>query len=273
MNHNSRPTPEPAAARPTARSVGADEQTRPRPARTPRKKNGGAMLRPLTVIGHRGARGHAPENSLLALDTGIRLGAQYLEFDVQLAAGELWLLHDLTVDRTTRSKGLLSTMSAARIRALRDKSGEPLPTLREALDLIENRAGVNIELKSWGGCAAAVAEVLREYINEGWPAERFQVSSFHHPELWEFHQLMPEVPIGMLVCGVPLSWAGEAAELGASVLSVSAEFVDAQLIADAHARGLQLWVYTVNDRKQLRALRALGVDGVFSDYPERALKA
>lgn len=226
-----------------------------------------------TVIGHRGARGHAPENSLLALDIGIRLGAQFVEFDVQLAAGELWLLHDLNVDRTTDGKGVLSTMSEAQIRALRDRDGEPIPTLREALDLIENRVGVNIELKTWDGCAAAVAAVLREYIAEGWPAERFQVSSFHHPELWEFHQLLPEVPIGALFCGVPLSWAGEAAELGASVISVSAEFVDARLIADAHARGLQLWVYTVNHKAEVRALRELGVDGVFSDYPERALKA
>lgn len=228
--------------------------------------------RPLTVVGHRGARGHAPENSLLALDTGIRLGAHWLEFDVQLADGELWLLHDLTVDRTTTGRGQLTHMRAAQIRALRDKSGAPLPTLGDALDLIENRAGVNIELKTWDGCAAAVAAVLREYLADGWPVERFQVSSFHHPELWEFHQLLPEVPIGALVCGVPLSWAGDATELGASVLSVSAEFVDPRLVADAHGRGLQLWVYTVNNKAQMRAMRELGVDGIFTDYPDRALK-
>lgn len=225
---------------------------------------------PFTLIGHRGARGHAPENTLLALDTGIRLGAPWLEFDVQLVDGECWLMHDLTVDRTTNGRGLLAKMTAAQIRALDAGQGQAVPTLREALDLIENRAAVNIELKTWDGCAQAVAGILREYIAEGWPADRFLVSSFHHPELWEFHELLPDVPIGALVCGVPLDWAGSALELGASVLSVSSEFVDARLVNDAHQRGLQLWVYTVNDIEEMRALRALGVDAVFTDYPDRA---
>ncbi|HET8882906.1 MAG TPA: glycerophosphodiester phosphodiesterase family protein [Solimonas sp.] len=225
---------------------------------------------PLTVIGHRGARGHAPENTLLSLDTGIRLGAHAIEFDVQLADGELWLMHDLTVDRTTDGHGVLSEMKRAQIRALR-AGGQDVPTLRDALDLIENRVAVNIELKTWNGCAQAVAAVLGEYIGDGWPVERLSVSSFHHPELWEFHALLPQVPIGALICGVPLDWAGPAAELGASVLSVSDEFVDEKLIDDAHERGLQLYVYTVNEIDEMRRMIALGVDGIFTDYPDRAV--
>ncbi|MGH8446410.1 MAG: glycerophosphodiester phosphodiesterase [Solimonas sp.] len=227
--------------------------------------------RPFTVIGHRGARGHAPENTLLALDTGIRLGAPWLEFDVQWVAGECWLMHDLTVDRTTNGRGRLAALRAEQIRALDAGGGQNVPTLRDALDLVENRAGVNIELKTWNGCAQAVARVLRDYIAEGWPAERFLVSSFHHPELWEFRELLPEVPVGALVCGVPLDWAGGAAELGAAVLSVSNEFVDDKLVRDAHARGLKLYVYTVNDPVEMKALKALGVDGIFTDYPDRML--
>ncbi len=224
-----------------------------------------------TIIGHRGARGHAPENTLLSLDTGIRLGAQWLEFDVQLADGELWLMHDLRVDRTTDGHGLLAELSAAQIRALDAGHGENVPRLRDALDLIENRAGVNIELKTWNGCARAVAETLREYLAEGWPAERLLVSSFHHPELWEFHDLLPEVPIGALICGVPLDWAGPAAELGAQVLSISSEFVDEKLVRDAHLRDLLLYVYTVNEVDEMRRLRALGVDGIFTDHPDRGV--
>lgn len=228
--------------------------------------------RPFIVIGHRGARGHAPENTLLALDAGIRLGAHWLEFDVQLADEELWLMHDLTVDRTTNGKGLLADMDAAQIRKLDAGQDQSVPSLREALDLIENRAAVNIELKNWNGCAPAVAAVLREYIADGWPAERFMVSSFHHPELWEFHALLPEVPTGALICGVPLDWAALATEVGAGTLSISNEFVDENLIRDAHARGLQLLVYTVNELDEMRRLLSLGVDGIFTDYPERALQ-
>ena len=110
-----------------------------------------------TVIGHRGARGHAPENTLLAIDTAIRLGADWVEIDAQHHDGELWLMHDLTLERTTNGRGLLTAHSADALRALDAGSGEIIPTLPEALDLIEQRVGVNVELKSWNGCAAAVA--------------------------------------------------------------------------------------------------------------------
>ena len=221
------------------------------------------------IIGHRGARGHAPENTLLSLDTGIHLGADWLEFDVQFADDELWLMHDLTVDRTTNGRGLLTQMRTKAIRALDAGQGQPVPTLSDALDLIDNRAGINIELKTWNGTARAVATLLREYLADGLPPERLLVSSFHHPELWEFHELLPEVPIGALVCGVPLDWASCASELGASVLAVSGEFVDTKLIADAHQRELALYVYTVNDPDEMQQLIAAGVDGIFSDYPDR----
>lgn len=230
-----------------------------------------ADRRPFTVIGHRGARGLAPENTLLGLDTGIRRGASWLEFDVQLAHDQLWLMHDLTVDRTTDGRGPLWELTPRQIRALDAGDGQHVPTLAEALDLIGDRAGINIEIKTWNGTARAVAQLLRRYLDDGWPAERLLVSSFHHPELWEFRQLLPEVPVAALLCGVPLDWAAPASELGASVLAISSEFVDAQLVADAHARDLRVYVYTVNDPDEMRALRTLGVDGLFSDYPDRAV--
>lgn len=229
--------------------------------------------REFTIIGHRGARGLAPENTLLSVDTGIRAGASWIEIDVQHHDGELWVIHDLTVDRTTNGKGLLTDLNAAQIRKLDAGRGEPVPTLAEVLDLVEQRVGVNIELKTWDGCAAATAACLRDYIADGWPANRFVVSSFHLPELWEFKQLLPDVPLGALYCGVPLDWAGIAAELGARYLNISNEFVDRKLIADVHQRGLRMNVYTVNDVEEMKRLRAAGVDGVFTDVPDRMLAA
>lgn len=224
-----------------------------------------------TVIGHRGARGHAPENTLLGIDTGIQLGAHWVEFDVQHHGESLLLMHDLRLERTTNGSGLLSAHPVEALRALDAGQGQQIPTLQEALDLIDQRVGVNIELKTWNGCAAAVARVLREYLAEGWPAERLLVSSFHLPELWEFKQLLPEVPVGALICGVPLDWAGAAEELKAASLNLSDEFIDQRLVADAHARGLRVYAYTVNHPEDMRRLRAIGVDGVFTDYPDRAL--
>jgi glycerophosphoryl diester phosphodiesterase len=224
------------------------------------------------VIGHRGARGHAPENTLLGLDTGIRLGAHWVEFDVQLhPEGALLLCHDLTLDRTTNGHGLLAQCPFEQLRRLDAGQGQQIPTLEEALELIEQRVGANVELKNADGCGEAVAGVLRQYLDAGWPAERFLVSSFHLPELWEFHQAAPEIPVGVLLAGVPLDWAGCASELQAASVNLSSEFVDPRLVADAKAHGRRVYVYTVNDPAEMRALRAVGVDGVFTDYPDRAL--
>lgn len=220
------------------------------------------------LIGHRGARGLAPENTLLALDVGIAAGCTWLEFDVQLhPSGELFLLHDLTLERTTNGRGLASDCDWQTLHTLDAGKGQHVPTLDEALDLIDQRARVNIELKTWDGTAAAVADCLRTRIAEGCSAKQFIVSSFHLPELYEFKQLLPEVPVAVLLCGVPLDWAACAHELQAVALNLSAEFVDARLLADAKARGLKVNVYTVNDTAEYARLAALGVDGVFTDVP------
>lgn len=230
------------------------------------------MAKAFTIIGHRGARGHAPENTLHALQTGIRLGAHWLEFDVQLHdSGALLLFHDLRLERTTNGRGRLIDLDFDALRALDAGEGQQIPTLEEALELVDQQAGVNIELKTADGTGEAVAGVIRNYLAAGWLPEQFLVSSFHLPELWEFKQLAPEIPIGALIGGVPLDWAGCAVELGAATLNLSAEFIDARLIADAHSHGIKVYVYTVNDPAEMRALRALGVDGVFTDYPDRGL--
>jgi glycerophosphoryl diester phosphodiesterase len=228
------------------------------------------MTRPFTIIGHRGARGHAPENTLLALDVGLKLGADWVEFDVQLHDGELLLMHDLRLERTTNGSGRVRDHSLAALRKLDAGQGQQIPTLQEALNLIDQRIGINIELKTWNGTAVAVANVLRDWIAQGGDAEKILVSSFHLPELYEFRQLLTEVSVGALLCGVPLDWAGVAVELGASTLNLSDEFVDERLVADAHARGLKVWVYTVNHPDEMARMRALGVDGIFTDYPDRA---
>lgn len=224
-------------------------------------------------IGHRGARGHEPENTLLAIDTGIALGSDMIEFDVQRCGEQLVVLHDPRLERTTNGAGRVSEVSFDYLRGLDAGKGQQIPTLNEVLALVAGRVSLNIELKSAHGTAAAVATVLRDALNDGWQTEQFLVSSFHLPELYEFKQLAPEIPIAVLVCGVPLDWAACATELGAQALNISAEFADPTLVRDAHARGLKVHAYTVNHPSEIAAMRALGLNGVFSDYPERVLAA
>jgi glycerophosphoryl diester phosphodiesterase len=223
-----------------------------------------------TVIAHRGARGHAPENTFAAFDKAIELGAPWCELDVQWHAGRLWVFHDSRLERCTDGRGPLVDHDAAALRRLDAGGGQQIPWLPEVLDRIDRRMSVNVELKTADGTGAAVAGVLRDYLARGWRAEQFLVSSFHLPELREFKRRLPEVPLGVLLCGVPLDLAGAVTELGAAVLSLDQDFADPALVADGHRRGARVFVYTVNEPEDLRRMQRLGVDGVFTDYPDRA---
>jgi glycerophosphoryl diester phosphodiesterase len=230
-------------------------------------------LPPLTIIGPRGARGLAPENTLSGIETALRLGVDGIEFDVQRHPdGALFLLHDLTLERTTNGKGLADALSFDALRRLDAGQGERIPTLDETLDLIDRRGRINIELKTWNGCAEAVAAVLAARMAQGWDAEQFIVSSFHLPELQHFTRVLPEVPIAALYCGVPLAGAAELATLGATQVHLADEFVDANYVAAAQRDGRPAWAYTVNTLEAAQRLAALGVSGIFTDHPERFLR-
>jgi glycerophosphoryl diester phosphodiesterase len=238
---------------------------------TPPKRSKKAPGPFFTVIAHRGARGHAPENTLPAFDKALALGAKWVELDVQWHAERLWVFHDSRLERCTNGAGWLVDHDADALRRLDAGGGAQIPFLGEVLDRIDRRAGVNVELKTANGTAAAVAEVLRAYLARGWKPAQFQVSSFHLPELRDFRRRLPEVPLGVLLAGVPLNLAAAVTELGAAVCSLDMDFAEPALIADAHARGAKVYVFTVNLPDDIARMKALGVDGIFTDYPERAL--
>ncbi len=230
-------------------------------------------LPPLTIIGHRGARGLAPENTLAGIETALRLGVDGIEFDVQRHPdGALFLLHDLTLERTTNGKGVATQQAFSQLRALDAGQGERIPTLDETLDLIDRRALVNIELKTWNGCAEAVAACVRARLDQGWDAAQFLVSSFHLPELARFTAACPTVPVATLYCGVPLSGLADLDQLRASQVNLADEFVDADYVAAVKASGRSAWAYTVNTVEAAQRLAALGIDGIFTDHPERFLR-
>lgn len=231
-----------------------------------------SISKPLICLGHRGARGYEPENTLLSIDTGIRMGAEFVEFDVQVCEQTLVLMHDPRLERTTNGEGRIDQVSFDYLRSLDAGKGQQVPTLQEVLSLAENRVALNIEIKSAAGTAALLANALRAALSDGWSESQLLVSSFHLPELYEFKQMAPEIPVAVLVCGVPLDWAACASEIGAQALNISAEFADQRLIQDAHSRGLKVYAYTVNHPDDLRALAQAGIDGVFSDYPDRVIK-
>lgn len=232
-------------------------------------------MRPtLLCIGHRGAMGHAPENTLLSIRTALQMGAPAIEIDVFQVDGELIVIHDETLDRTTNGSGRLWDHDFAYLRSLDAGQGERIPTLLEVCDEMAGRACLNIELKG-ADTAPAVVKLLQEVVakpQSPWHLEQFTISSFNHHTLQAVKALDARIAVSVLLYGLPADDAKIGNTLGAVSVNLSLEFIDEQLVVDAHARGLQVFVYTVNDPADLQRMAAMGVDGVFTNYPDRVLE-
>jgi glycerophosphoryl diester phosphodiesterase len=224
----------------------------------------------MKIIGHRGACGYEPENTLISFKKALDLGVDAIELDVYaLKSGELVVIHDDTVDRTTNGKGYVMEHSFESLRKLDAGKGEKIPTLQEVLDVIDRRVIVNIELKG-GETSSLVAGVIDQYKLKGWSDEHFIVSSFNHVELAAFSAIKPTIRTGALICGIPIDLAAFASKVNAYAANLSSEFITAELVGDAKARGLKVFVYTVNDEREIRKMIDLKVDGIFTNYPDRA---
>jgi glycerophosphoryl diester phosphodiesterase len=222
----------------------------------------------MLIIGHRGAMGHAPENTLLSIRKAIELGADWIEIDVYSVNGQLLVIHDDTVDRTTNGKGPLNAYSFAELRALDAGEGEQIPTLQEVLTTVKGKTGLNIELKGKGS-GAAVAKLLSTLPDSEMTS--ILVSSFQMDELLYVSQFDRSIKIGVLA-GNELNSAFEwAHRLGAYSVHLSNKTVTQQLVDQAHRAGLKLYVYTVNETEHMQRLKDMGVDGVFSNFPDRVL--
>lgn len=224
-------------------------------------------MKNLRIIGHRGAAGLEAENTIPSFKRAISLGVDAVELDVWFIDNELFVFHDLELNRLTGASGRVTEQTKDSIRNLLVRGAHPIPTLDEVLRTINRSCAVNIELKG-PHTATPVAKLLTSYVSQfGWQNEEFLVSSFDHRELKRFESAAPRVPIGALVYGVPHDLAACVSELGASTLNISNEFVSRELVNDAHARGARCLAYTVNDPSEFKRLEALGVDGVFTDLP------
>ncbi len=222
-------------------------------------------------IAHRGASGHEPENTLLAVEKAAALGAPWIEIDVFAVEGELVVIHDERLETTTNGTGYVRQRSLAYLRSLDAGKGQKIPLLREVLELAKGRMNVNVELKG-PETAAPVVKLIDEY--EGLPGMaggRILVSSFLHRELVKVRSLNPDIPIGALGFGLPPAHARFAQELGAVSVHTGLSLVNQAFVDDAHRRGLKVLVYTVNHPDDLKRVRVMGVDGVFTNYPELVL--
>ena len=222
-------------------------------------------------IGHRGACGHEPENTLRSVRRALELGAHGIEIDVYFVDGEIIVIHDAKLGRTTNGKGYVARKSFAWLRTLDAGKGERIPTLREVFETVNRRAFINIELKG-RRTAEPVARLIGEFVaKRGWRYEDFLVSSFNRRELRSVGDL--RIPIGLLLTRPSRLYALSARRVRASAVNPAARYVTARFIEDAHRRGLRVFAYTVNAPAEIARLRRIGADGVFTDFPERVVGA
>ncbi len=227
----------------------------------------------LFCFGHRGARGHEPENTLRSIRRALALGADGVEVDVYFVDGELVVIHDRTLGRTTNGRGFVVKKSFAYLRSLDAGKGEKIPTLAEVFDTVRHRALINVELKG-PRTAAPVVLLIDLYVRQrGWSYEEFAVSAFDHSQINEVKRLRPEIRTGALMSKPGRGAAARAQQLGAWSVNLAKESVTPALVSEAHRRGLKVFAFTVNEPEDIARMAVLGVDGVFSDFPERVLSA
>lgn len=224
----------------------------------------------MLCIGHRGAMGHEPENTLLSIRKALSLGVDAVEIDVYNVEDNLVVIHDRNLSRTTNGTGYLESRSFAYLRSLDAGKGEQIPTLKEVIDTVNKQAVINIELKG-SNTARFVVDLIQEYFSQGWSESDFVVSSFNHDELHQVKSLDPQIKTGMLIYGLPWEYIKTAQKLQVDIVIASLDFATSELIDAVHQHNLPVWIYTVNQPDDINRLRALKVDAIFTNYPERVI--
>jgi glycerophosphoryl diester phosphodiesterase len=233
------------------------------------------------TIAHRGASGYAPENTMAAFQKAKEMKADYFELDVQMSKdGELVIIHDNTVDRTTNGKGKVKELTLAELRQLDAGSkfspqfaGEKIPTLAEALDQFRGKIGILIELKSpelYPGIEEKVAKELKKRKMHTPKNEKIIVQSFNFESMKKFHHLLPEIPIGLLTSNKNDLSNTKLKEFStyADYVNPSYSLVTKELVNQIHKNGMKIHSWTVRDRNQVQPLLNAKVDGIITDYPD-----
>ena len=222
-------------------------------------------MRRVLRIGHRGAAGHAPENTLSAIQKGIALGVDFVEIDVRRTAdGVLVALHDETVNRTTNGKGRVDRLSLQDVKKFNAGNGEHIPTLEEVLKMAAGRAGLMLELKIKG-----VAQQTVEAVREAGFKDPVIYASFLHDELTHVRAADPEASLMVLFGRLPHTPVAQAIEYRPSHVGLRHDTATRRLVDAFHRADLLVFVYTADSPADIQQVLSVGVDGVIANFPER----
>jgi len=221
-------------------------------------------------IGHRGAKGYFPENTLISFRKSLEMNADGIELDVHLSAdNEIIVLHDHTIDRTTNGKGAVKDLSLAELKSFSIDVSEEIPTLGEVFDLIDKKCLVNIELKVETS-AKPVTALIEKYVSEnGWNYNLFLVSSFDWNTLQEIRNWNPQIRLGVLT-ETDLELAiGFSAFIKAETIHPYFHLLTASNVAAMQAKGFGVFPWTINEPEDIDRIKSYKVNGIITDFPNR----
>lgn len=232
------------------------------------------------VIGHRGACGYAPENTLESIRTAAELGARWVELDVKLTKDSVPVIfHDEDLERTTNGSGLMAETLFADLQNLEAGSwyadgfaGAKIPTLEEAVEVIlKHGMGLNLEIKPCPTREVETAEVALDILSRIWDdADRLLISSFQHVSIETARDMAPEWKRSLLLDQPAQNWMELAEYLDVTTINFDGRKADfnRELIEAYTEAGYGTLAYTINDPQRAKILMSWGVDGVFSDVPD-----
>ena len=230
------------------------------------------MHKPL-IIGHRGASGHAPENTLTAFNLAMEHQADGIELDVMLSKdAQVVVIHDDTVDRTTNGSGRVKEMTLEALRSLDAGGGERIPTLEEVLDTFGGQCLINIELKNYAAPFDALPVIVAKLLNNYDFPEKVLISSFNPLNFKRFRRHCPGIKQGMLTIPNKANhWIYRLFKYDA--IHPYYEDVDRELVVKAKSRQQAVNVWTVDNPDEIRRLAALEINSLITNYPLEARKA
>lgn len=225
----------------------------------------------LLVIGHRGAMGYETENTLASVQKALDLGVDMIEIDVfKIKSGEIVVFHDETLDRISNAPGKIEEYYIGDLNQVILDGNHRIPMLQDVLKLIDNRVALNIELKG-ANTADRVNFITDFYIKKrGWSQENIVISSFDWNQLKETRKLNAEVAIAVLTEDENLDEAiTMAKELNAVAVNPWYKTLSAEKVKEVQNEGFKVYTYTVNEPEDLKLMVDYGVDGIFTNYPDR----
>jgi glycerophosphoryl diester phosphodiesterase len=223
------------------------------------------------VIAHRGASAYLPENTLAAYELAVAQAADMIEVDLHRTRdGEVVVVHDAELARIG-GRGEIADASLAEVRSLDAGAGHRVPTLSELLDGFGARIALNLELKQGSrGAYAGLPALAAEGVRRRGLLGRTLFSSFYDPVLQDLRRVEPAARIALLLSRrAPQGWVERARALGAEAVNPELPLVDRDLVETAHAEGLAVYVFTVDPLPEMQRLLGLGVDGLFTNVPDR----